>query len=159
MALDAPIAAENLPDLWHAAPPVDPDDAIIQQIIDEVVHANAKFSSVLIDAFADLQRFGWITAAFCGIGLFFTVWLGWAMLVTWWRGRREEHRLDRLACGLATLAWEELSPADLLVAEERWPKEFAIARFISERSPRGWEARTQAQLDEWFDQQREEARR
>ncbi len=171
MALDKPIVTENLPNLFGGGPPpapIDPDAAFVQQIVDGVVAVNAKFSTILIDAFFDAQRLGWVAAMLMGVGVFATV--AFVYLATLYLVDRvgERRRLDRLACDLANSAWLELSPDDIAEAEERWPREFAFARFVNERAPMRWpllalsekqaQRTAQAAADEWFERQRDEAR-
>lgn len=163
MALDAPIVTENLPNLAAGDPAPLPDagDATLWYV--------RRSAQIIIDLVGELHRISWWEAWFCGIGMLAVGLLIYGSAAHLWARRRENRRLDRMAVDLANSAWLELSPSDLAEAEERWPHEFAFARYINERSPLRWPgiaiARQQqandakAVADAWFEQQREEARR
>lgn len=61
------------------------------------------------------------------------------------RGLERRRRHGRVAERLARLAWDEMSPADLLYAEREWPECFALARYIDDHKQRA-DARTR-----WLD--------
>ncbi|MFN3624409.1 MAG: hypothetical protein ACK4TP_10140 [Hyphomicrobium sp.] len=162
MALDKPIVTEKLPDLWTDEPGPLPDAA------DEMSYYIDRLADAISAYIGTAMHVTWWESFFTAIGLFATGVTLYALAMIWWEGRREHMRRDELAVALAKACWDELSPADLLYVEENWPREFALARYLDECSPRRLPARAQERrdsvdaekkwLDAWFDAQRDAAR-
>lgn len=121
-----------------------------------VVHADGM--DRLIDAILNAITFSHVVAMFSAIGVMATMFVGYVLIAYAWESLRDNRRRDRLALNLAWRAWSELSPAELLEAEQRWPAQFALARFLNDRARDHWRDHARAQLDDWFEAQREEAR-
>lgn len=156
LAIDRPFVTDKLPDLFKPGPLPDPaDDAMYY------VH---QLADITIEYIGALHQISWWETLFAGIGLFVTAMFLYVAIVGTWSNWRNRRRHDQLARDLVNRAWSELSPADLLEAEQRWPGQFALAVYLNERSPHGSHARAQqaqasaqAALDGWFEQQRDAA--
>ncbi len=135
MALDKPVVTHNLPDLFgnSAAPPIDPDAALVQHVVDVMIRFNGKLANILIDSYSDMAQLSWVAAMFCGIGVAAVGVLVVSYVLHGLSKMGEARRHGRTAERLARLAWDELSPADVLYAERHWPEPFALARYIDGR--------------------------
>jgi len=130
MAFDKPIVTENLPDLsGDPGPMVDPSTDELARLILRGYH---EISGSVFDAIDEAMTYHWITGLFVGIGLLTVCVVAYAFAVHWWNKFHEHRAHGRVAERLARLAWDEMSPADLLYAEREWPECFALARYIDD---------------------------
>lgn len=150
MAFDKAMVTERLPDLWADPGPL-PDEG------DAAMYYVERLAAITRDYVGALHDLSWWEAAFAGIGVMATLLVGYCCIAYAWESWRDNRRRDRLACDLVRRAWSELSPADIAEAEERWPIQFALARFIIERNHASPIGRAKARLDAWFTAERAEA--
>jgi len=152
MAVDpAPAAART--DAWQSGP--------LGQGWDSSYAYVDRMADILIEHQSALHQFSWWTTAFASFGFVVMCFAVFVLGVHWWQTRRENRRLDALAAALSTLAFSELSLAEMDEAQRRWPALYQFAAEIC-RDSRGRalkeaQARARAELDEWFEAQRDEA--
>jgi hypothetical protein len=154
MAIDKLYVTENLPDVWQASPAPTDESWMVPVYSGDGID---RMADAVVDYARSMHQISWWEAAFCGIGAVTVAIVGWVIVVGSIEIWSENRRRDRLVVAIARRAWHELSPADLVDAEKRWPDVFLVARHLIEIERQSVVERTRMVLDAWFGKQRADA--
>jgi len=155
MAVDpeAAAAAAARTDAWQSGP--------MGQGWDSSYAYVDRMANILIEHQSALHQFSFWMTALASLGFVVACVAIYSLGLHWWQARREQKRLDGLANNLARASFIDMRLEDLAEAQRRWPSLYHLAAELDAdsrgRALKEVQERARAELDEWFEAQRDDA--